>query len=288
MIPQLKDLVNTYKPDILWADGDWDTDSNYFQSKEFLAWLYNDSPSAETVVVNDRWGTDASCKHGDVNTCTDRYNPRHLQTRKWENAMTLDLNSWGYRKNYELKDVISIESLLEEIVVTVSCGGNILINVGPTSSGTIDPIFEERLRQMGSWLEINGEAIYNTIPWLIQNDTFNDNKVWYTSRITNLDFHQDILELYAISLRWPTLLKSFDKSEYTVRLNASAECNKVNYVSFLGYENKQMLRLKDLKTELNFHCIQDDPYSVLVDLNGLNSIESSSKHAWIFKLYLIF
>ena len=137
MIPQLKDLVNTYKPDIIWSDGDWDIDSNYFQSKEFLAWLYNDSPSAETVIVNDRWGTDAACKHGDFDTCTDRFNPRILQSKKFENIMSLDLVSWGYRNNFDLSDVILIEDLIEEIVTTVSCGGNININIGATSHGII-------------------------------------------------------------------------------------------------------------------------------------------------------
>ena len=67
MLPELKDLVYKYKPDYIWSDGDWDTDSSYFKSKEFLAWLYTDSPVADNVVVNDRWGTDSSCRHGDVN-----------------------------------------------------------------------------------------------------------------------------------------------------------------------------------------------------------------------------
>jgi len=61
--------------------------------------------------------------------------------------------------------------ILGLIASTVSCGGNILINVGPTKEGTIIPIFEERLRQMGSWLKTNGEAIYATVPWVHQVKT---------------------------------------------------------------------------------------------------------------------
>jgi alpha-L-fucosidase len=55
-MPQLKDIVVRFEPNILWSDGDWDTTSTYWQSKEFLSWLYNESPVADKVVVNDRWG----------------------------------------------------------------------------------------------------------------------------------------------------------------------------------------------------------------------------------------
>ena len=51
------------------------------------------------------------------------------------------------------------------------------MNVGPTKDGIIIPIFEERLRQMGQWLGINGEAIYKSKPWTNQNDTETDN-IW--------------------------------------------------------------------------------------------------------------
>ena len=80
-----------------------------------------------------------------------------------------------------------------------SCGGNLLLNVGPTHEGTIVPIFQERLSQIGvylgvalewlfdtalyptiiigSWLAINGEGIYKTTYWTYQNDTYNPD-VW--------------------------------------------------------------------------------------------------------------
>ena len=59
-----------------------------------------------------------------------------------------------------------------------SLGGNLLVNVGPTSYGEITPIYEERLRQMGEWLGVNGQAIYGTRPWTYQNDTTNPDVWW--------------------------------------------------------------------------------------------------------------
>ena len=59
-----------------------------------------------------------------------------------------------------------------------SCGGNLLMDVGPTGDGRIAPIFEERLRQFGSWMSVNEEAVYATKPWHYQNDTVTP-YVWY-------------------------------------------------------------------------------------------------------------
>ena len=96
----------------------------------------------------------------------------------------------------------------------LSCGGNLLLNVGPTKEGTIAPIFEERLRQMGQWLTVNGEAIYGTRPWLFQNDTLQSD-VWYVQLLIfcsyfwkwcfKLCFHMRMIQLswFVLSLVLP-------------------------------------------------------------------------------------
>lgn len=189
--PQMFEIVNGYKPELIWSDGAHGPDT-YFNATNFLAWLYNESPVKDTVVVNDRWGTKCSCTHGGYFTCHDRYNPHTLQNHKWENAFTIDRHSWGFVRASTLEDYLSIEEIIEQVVTTVSCGGNALINIGPTHDGRIVPIFEERLTQLGTWLKMNGDAIYSTKPWKHQNDS-STGSVWYTSGSA----------VYAIALEWP-------------------------------------------------------------------------------------
>jgi len=196
-LPELIEIVTAYEPEVIWSDGDWEAPDTYWNSTDFIAWLYNQSPVKDTVVTNDRWGSGMSCHHGGYYTCSDRFNPGVLQKHKWENCMTLDRQSWGFRRNAAFADYLSIEELLLDLASTVSCGGNLLINVGPTADGIIAPIFEERLTQLGMWLDVNGEAIYSSKPWKAQNDTITQG-IWYTSKAMNSTTY-----VYAILMSWP-------------------------------------------------------------------------------------
>lgn len=169
MIPQMKELVTKYEPDIVWPDGEWDYTSDRLRSTDFLAWLYNESPVKETVAVNDRWGKETRSRHGGF--YTTEYDLVHSDNVKdkriyhpWEECRGIG-HSFGYNRNENLDDYSSSEELIHLLVGKVAMGGNLLLNVGPTADGRIPVIMQQRLSDMGKWLRVNGEAIYSTKPW---------------------------------------------------------------------------------------------------------------------------
>lgn len=253
-MPELYELVNTYKPEVIWSDGDWMASDAYWNSTNFLAWLYNESPVKDTIVVNDRWGNNTRCKHGGYWNCKDKYTPGKVIKHKWEKCATVDKYSWGYRHNTRLSDYVTIEELLQELVPTISFGGNFLLNIGPTSEGEINVIFEERLRQMGSWLEVNGDAIYKTSPWTHQNDT-SDGNVWYTAGPASQP------AVYAIILSWP-------KND-TLQL-AAPVVSSTTKINMLGYS-----------APLKFQPIQGG--GVIVNLPSVPANQLPCKWAWTLK-----
>ena len=66
MQPQLREAVRRYRPSFVYFDGQWEFPLDSFQMREFLAWLYSDSPCKDEVVVNDRFGNGSAGKHGGV------------------------------------------------------------------------------------------------------------------------------------------------------------------------------------------------------------------------------
>ncbi len=203
MIPQMKDLVTRYTPDILWTDGEWDKPSRDWKSEEFLAWLYNDSPVKQTVVVNDRWGSETRSKHGGFYTTEyglvgEKEGIEEENTRPWEECRGIG-TSFGYNRTENLDSYSSCEDLIKLLISTVSAGGNLLLDIGPAADGTVPVIMQQRLLEIGKWLGVNGEAIYGTRAFIRnkQEEQINpetNKTIFFTKRGK---------DLYILCLTWP-------------------------------------------------------------------------------------
>ncbi|MFI5193750.1 MAG: alpha-L-fucosidase [Chitinophagales bacterium] len=161
--PQMKDVINTYKPDVFWTDGEWDESADFWKSKEFLQWMYNESPIKDKVVTYDRWGNGVRFKHGGV--YTPEYQPNvNFSDHYWEESRGMGF-SYGYNREEDAWDYNSAKALVLQLADKVSGGGNFLLDIGPDGHGKIPPIMQERLLQIGNWMKYNHEAIYNTVRW---------------------------------------------------------------------------------------------------------------------------
>jgi alpha-L-fucosidase len=164
MHPQFRDVVSRYRPSLIFADGEWDLTSADWGSTELLRWLFEESPSKDDVVVNDRWGSDTRHLHGGY--WTTEYTPGMSSLKHtWEESRGIAY-SYAYNRAERAGDYRSGRELVLILADIVSRGGNLLLGIGPTADGRIPVIMEQRLLDIGSWLLVNGEAIYASRPWL--------------------------------------------------------------------------------------------------------------------------
>src|ERR1035438_2110041 len=163
MFPQFKDVVMRYQPSIIFSDGEWELPSSDWRSPELLAWLFNESPVKDEVVIDDRWGKDTRHKHGGYYT-TEYTSGMQSGNHPWEESRGMGA-SYGYNRIETVTDYHTDRELLLMLIDLVSRGGNLLLDIGPTADGRIPVIMEERLTQLGDWLRLNGEAIYGTRAW---------------------------------------------------------------------------------------------------------------------------
>jgi alpha-L-fucosidase len=164
MTPQFKDLVTKYKPSIIFADGEWELPDTAWHSQELLAWLFNESPVKDEVVVNDRWGSNTRGLNKGATYATSEYGSGMDASIIWEENQGIG-HSYGYNRNEQLDDYKSSHDLILLLCDIVSRGGNLLLDIGPTADGRIPVIMQQRLADIGDWLKINGEAIYGTEAW---------------------------------------------------------------------------------------------------------------------------
>jgi alpha-L-fucosidase len=231
--PQVKEILTKFPGmTTLWYDM-----ARYMkpeQSAKFYKIAYDIQPQ---MLINERVGNDM----GDFDIPGDNQIPQdHLAiTKPWQTVGTLN-NSWGY-KSYD-NDWKSVKELLFWLTEIVSKGGNYMLNIGPMASGEVPKESIENLREVGKWLAINGEAIYNTKKWRVTHEGPTDLRMDGTNerqahKGINIEFTaQDFWftkngnKLFAISL---------ENSEKNIVIKSLAKGeDKVKYLKILGADSK--------------------------------------------------
>ena len=167
MIPQFKDLIHKYKPTVVFTDGEWFNSAEDWHARELISDLYN--TVGEDAIVNNRWGSGS-----DVGFLTPEYSAGIIETnRPWAECRGLG-RSFGLNRNEDLENYLSPHDLIHFFVKAVGNGGGMLLNVGPKADGQIPLLQQERLTQLGRWLDVNGEAIYGSKAWKQKQGQFKE------------------------------------------------------------------------------------------------------------------
>lgn len=216
MIPQLKDMVTRYRPEVLFTDGEWFNNAEQWHARELIAWYYNlIGPDA---ICNDRWGNGQ--QHG---FRTPEYSAGITMTdRPWAECRGLG-RSFAFNRNEPLDNYVTSDELIQHFAKLVAAGGGMTLNVGPYADGSIPLLQQERLRDLGRWLKVNGEGIYGTRPWTRFYDT---KQVSVSRRDETIDFDwkrnspDRTIAYDNFSAIWSGTVVPTHSADYTFRLAA--------------------------------------------------------------------
>ncbi|MGH1565044.1 alpha-L-fucosidase [Mumia sp. DW29H23] len=245
--PQMLELVDEFDPDLLWCDIGEHVPNN---SLEVMARYYiqaQDRKRPKEVAVNDRCGPSVH----DFTTPEYRNQP-DIETDMWEATRGIG-HSFGYNAEEDVEDYLSDEELIHSFVDTVSKGGNLLLNIGPRGDGSIPEIQADRVRALGDWLKVNGEAIYGSTYWKTAADPRSNVPVRYTVKDD---------AVYATALAWPG---------EQLRLDGTLPLRSTTDITLLGGDGKPL----PWKRENGV---------LTVDLPRTGTASTSSRHAYTFKI----
>ena len=244
LIPMLKELIEKYQPATLFTDGEWSHESSVWHSTEFLQWLYNESSVKDFIVPNDRWGSETRGKLGGNFTTEYGYingesSPGGIEAldqydRPNEECRGIG-GSFGWNKFEKPEDYLTSKELVHMLVDLVSRGSNFLLNIGPTPDGRIPVIMQERLLDIGRWLEVNGEGIYSTVRYMNSSDK----NIRYTKKDDTL---------YAFILKFPYGEFTLNEVDFDPELKAE----------FLGNDITPVISDDNGKVKLSFPAVDPD------------------------------
>jgi alpha-L-fucosidase len=159
------ELVEKYKPEMVYFDW-WIGQPNFRRAvTQFAAFYYNYAAAHNYTGVIDFKDYSLSWKSATRDFergQLDKIIPDH-----WQTDTSISNGSWGYVEHDTFK---SPEFLVHQLIDIVSKNGNLLLNFGPRSDGTIPDEVQHSLREMGAWLKVNGESVYSTTPWKIYGE----------------------------------------------------------------------------------------------------------------------
>ena len=240
--PQFKELVDKFKPSLIFSDGDWDFDYKTFKSDELVSYYYD--VVGEEAIVNDRWG------HGfNYGYLTPEYSESIMVTnRPWAECRGLS-RSFGLNRNADLSSYLTSEDLIKHFVRSVAGGGGLTLNVGPAADGSIPLLQQERLLKLGEWLQINGEAIYASKPFYKNMETYEvvlpcSNKEINFDWVRNAPQNQMPTDHFAIN--WQTNFTPEKTDKYKFYLNADENAG----FQILDEDNKVVFQLAAEKEEV--------------------------------------
>jgi alpha-L-fucosidase len=227
------ELVNNYQPQLFWFDWWIEQPAMDPYRKSFASFYYNKGLEwNKGVVVNYK---NASFPDQAAVLDLERGKLAGIRKLAWQTDDAIGNNSWGYAAGNTFK---SAQYVITNLVDIVSKNGNLLLNIGPRSDGTITDEETQTLLGTGKWLDINGEAIYGTRPWKIFGEgptesasgSFADQKKPFTAQDIRFTTKGDIL--YAIALGIPL-------SNNVIKLLGSGANNgTINTIVLLGSKEK--------------------------------------------------
>ena len=236
---KLKEVIDNYQPDIMWFDS-WLDQIPEQKRYEYAAYYLNkaDEWGKEVVIIRKQEDLPLEFSLNDLEK--SRMNKTGEQS--WMTDETISYGSWCYTENLRIKPT---KDLIHVLVDIVSKNGVLLLNISPMANGTIPEDQQTVLLEIGEWLNTNGEAIYETRPWITFGEGptkepdghFKNHNAFSKLVYSNKDMRYTSKgnTVYATFFGWPdgksVLLETFAKGAFTGDLN-------INDISLLGYDGK--------------------------------------------------